>query len=101
MASYEELVEISNDGALRRKILASMAIAADTIRTEDGGTTNHANRVIWAKQALDKPETKLNEMINLVLAANKDATKSAILGASDSTIQTNVNSVIDFLADGS
>ncbi len=101
MATYTELADLIRDQPLRDKITASCLVAADTIRQEDGATTNHANRVIWAKKVLADPRAETAMIIPLVIAANRAATAEAISGASDAAIQSAVDAVIDFVADGS
>lgn len=101
MATYRELNDLVRNEELRDKITAACVVASDVIRTEDGGSANHANRVIWAKKVLANPKLEAEKVIPLVIAANKDATAANIAGASDTAIQNNVNAVIDFIADGS
>ena len=67
---------------------------------EATGTTNHANRLKWAKKVFGDPVGQGNLMLRAVLAANNAATLSQITGASDSTIQTAVTAAVDVLADG-
>jgi len=100
-----ELHDIYSKGAagstsLLDKITAAVMKSAETIRTELASVTNHANRMIWAKQAFQNPTGKANEMWVAVLAANAGSTQSAVLGASDSAIQTNVDAAVDVFATG-
>lgn len=101
MATYEELFGIRNDSALKNKVQAAVVIAAETVMNEDGGTTNHANRMIWAKAVFANPTAETNRMFWAVLAANSGAAVGTITGASDAAIQTNVDDHIDLFADGS
>lgn len=98
MASYDELYDLANNSNLLRKVTSAVAIQADVIRAESGGTTNHANRMIWAKQAYETPDTKAKQMIWAVLAANKSSTKAQIEGASDAAILANVATFVDLFA---
>ena len=100
MATYLELYAQRNQQQLLEKVTVAVVVAADAIRTEDAGTTNHANRVKWAKEALDNPVRMAERVIWLVLAANKTATMQQINDASDSAIQTAVNAVVNVLAQG-
>ena len=100
MATYLELYTQRNQQQLLEKVTVAVVVAADAIRTEDAGTTNHANRVKWAKEALDNPVRMAERVIWLVLAANKTATMQQINDASDSAIQTAVNAVVNVLAQG-
>ena len=102
MASYAELYDLfTTESEVRNKVSIAVAVAADTIFNENPATTNHTNRLIWAKQALQNPLGKAAEMFPSLLAQNKDAAVSAIMGASDATIQSNVDGSIDLFADGS
>ena len=100
MATYEELFKLRNNSTLRNKVAVAVAIAADGIRTETAGTTNHANRLIWAKQAMENPSSVGEQVYFAILAANKDKTVAQITGAADTAIQTNVDAAVDLFAQG-
>lgn len=101
MATYEELFGLHNNSALKNRVVAAVVIAAETVMNEDGGTANHANRLIWAKAVFANPNTEAGRMFWSVLAANSAASVATITGATDAAIQTNVNDHIDLFADGS
>lgn len=98
MATYTELEEVGRDEGMRDKILAAIAVAADGVRTEDVGTANHAERLVWARQAMSNLGTERDRFLPMVLAANKSAAKAQILDAADATIQSNVDALVDFFA---
>ncbi len=100
MATYAELFDLKSNSALLNRITTAAAIAADAIRLEDGGTANHANRLIWAKQAFVDPESTAKQMIWGLLAINKAATASNIQNATDAAILTNVQALVDVYATG-
>ena len=100
MAEYKDLFDILNNSTFRNRVAVAVCVAADTIRTEDAATDNHANRIIWAKQAFQNPGSVAGIVIRAVIIANKTAATEAILGASDSAIQTNVDAVVDIFAQG-
>lgn len=100
MATYTELYEIANNNTLLDKFTAAVAVQAEAIRTENGATTNHANRLIWAKQAFTDPRAMALKMTWPILAQNAGATKAQILAASDATILTAVASAVDVFATG-
>lgn len=101
MATYAEIYDIATtNSALRNKITVACLVAADTIRAENPATANHANRLIWAKRALEHPEEVGAEMTPAVLAQNASATVAAITGATDAAIQTAVNNAVDLFATG-
>jgi len=101
MATYAELRQLFTDGDLRNKVDVAVIIAAEAIRTEDPGTTNHANRLLWAKAAFASPRGKSEEMLMALLAANKDASVATIQGVTDAALQTKVDAAVDVFADGS
>ena len=102
MATYLELRSLlRGQDDLVQKVQGAVIISADTILNEGTATLNHANRVIWAKQAYQDWALKAQEMLPALIAANKTASKATILAASDSIIQTNVDAAVDLFADGS
>jgi len=101
MATYIELRGLYGNGDLENKVEVACIVAAESIRNEDAGTTNHANRLVWAKSAFSNPNTVAVQMLMALLAANKDLTVAQIEGASDAAIQTAVDNAVDIFADGS
>ena len=101
MATHEELRGLFADGALRNKIEAACVITAWAIFAEDAGTTNHANRLVWAKQVFDGPRNAAGKMLMGLLAANKDESVATIQAASDETLQALVDGSVNVFADGS
>ena len=84
---------------LKCRAAVAVAKAAQDILNEDAGTTNHANRLIWAKQTLLDSMAKAEQMMwplvsNATIAAAGES-------ATDSDIQFVVNSNIDAFATGS
>lgn len=100
MATYTDLYEIANNNTLLDKFTAAVAVQAENIRTENGATTNHANRLIWAKQAFTDPRAMALKMTWPILAQNAGVTKAQILAASDAAILTAVASAVDVFATG-
>ena len=101
MASYEELYGLfEGSSALRNKITVAVVVAAETIRNEDVGTPNHANRLIWSALAFQNPKGESARMMKAVIASNKDSTIEQITGASDSAIQSKIDTVVDLFATG-
>lgn len=101
MATYVELFELRSDSTLRNRVAVAMIVAAETIRNEDGGTANHANRLLWAKAVFEGSLSQAADMLAAVVAANKDATVAAITTATDAAIQANVDAAVDIFATGS
>lgn len=100
MATYAELLQASEHAGLNAKVRVACIIAAEAVRTESVGTTNHANRVKWAKAVFANPLQEAPRMLWAVLAQNSGATLAQIQAASDATVQTAVNAAVDVFADG-
>ncbi|MHC4395613.1 MAG: hypothetical protein ACYS1A_08150 [Planctomycetota bacterium] len=80
------------------QVAGAQMTAAKDIENEDPGTTNHANRLIWAGQVDVNVKEKTREMLVDVL---KNATIAAdVANALDSDVQFVVNSLIDTYATG-
>ena len=101
MATYMELKGLFSHSDLQDKVEVACIVAAETIRAEDAGTDNHANRLAWAKRAFTSPTAVRDEMLMALLAANKDATVAQITEATDAAIQAKVDAAVDVFADGS
>jgi hypothetical protein len=101
MATYAELRQLFSENELKNKVEVACIVAAESIRNEDAGTPNHANRLVWAKRAFGAPNSIRDEMLMALLAANKDATVTAILAVSDAAMQSLVDAAVDVFADGS
>jgi len=101
MATYVELAGLFTNNDLQLKIEVAITIAAEAVRSEVDTTTNHANRLLWAKDAFRDPRGMRDQMLKAMLAQNKTASTATILAATDATIQTAVEAAIDIFADGS
>lgn len=100
MATYTELYNLMVNSDLANKVLSACVIAAEAIRNEAPATSNHANRLKWAKNVLRNPEGIRTPMLRAILGQNAAVTQANILNATDNTIQTNVNAAVDLFADG-
>jgi len=100
MAAYADLFNQRSNSALRNKLTVAVSIAAETIRVEDVGTANHANRLTWAKGVFEHPDGATESMLWALLAANKDLTIAQIEAATDAAIQTKVDAAVDVFATG-
>lgn len=101
MATYAELRSLFKHNELRNKVDVACIVAAETVRSEDSGVPNNANRLIWAKRVFSNPRGVSEEMLMALLAANKDVDTAAIITASDASIQAKVDAAVDVFADGS
>jgi len=100
MASYAELYSLRSDSALKNRVNVAVIVAAEAIRSEDGATPNHANRLVWAAAVFAAPSAEADRMFMAILAANKDATVAQIQSATDAAIQTKVDATVDLFATG-
>lgn len=98
MAAYSDLRNLFDDSDLRNKIAVAVVIAAETIRTDVAPPANQTDRMAWAKRAFKNPQEVANEMLPALIAQNQDLAVSAIKGASDTAIQTAVDSAVDVFA---
>ena len=101
MATYSELEDLFGDPTLTAKCRVALIIAAQTVFDEDPATANHANRVIWARAVLSDTEPRVNAAVRAILAANASASVAQIQGATDTSVQANIDAIIDLFADGS
>jgi hypothetical protein len=101
MATYVELFNLRSDSELRNRIAVACVVAAETIRTEDDQTPNHADRVAWSAAVLLDPVRQAERMLWLLLASSKEATVEQIRAVSDSVIQSAVDSAVNLFAIGS
>ena len=101
MATLAEIAGLFGNNDMLVKVEGACVVAAEIIRVEDGGTLNHANRLIWAKQAFDNPRNLRDKMWRAMLAANKANAVGDITGANDAAIQAAVDAAVDVFADGS
>lgn len=103
MATYEQLytvlaASVESQPLWRRAYVAILKAATD-IRGEDAGTSNHANRLIWAAEAEQDTADKVREMKERIM---ENATIQADPnGATDNDVAFVVNSLIDTFATGS
>jgi hypothetical protein len=98
MATYSELLNASSSDTLRQKVRVACVIAAEKVRTEATSVTNHTARMAWAKSVYANPEAEGNRMVWAVLAQNAGATFAQIIGATDATVQTAVDTAVDVFA---
>lgn len=97
MASYDELHDLTHDSGLLDRVEVAVIVAAHGII--GGGAGNQPQRNKWAGQALSAPRAMATKLLPGVLAANKDADVAAIEAATDTMIQSNVDSLVDLFAD--
>jgi hypothetical protein len=96
MATYEEIYDIAlgdqNTKALRQRVAVAAVIKAVDILAE---ASPSQARKDWALSALSQPNDPA--LFHYVLGANESVAQASILAASDSAVQTNVDSAVDAL----
>ena len=91
MATYQELFGLRTNSELQNKIAVAVTVAA---QAKLAGTPTSA-QAAWAIGVLNNPSGAAAAVINAVLAANKASSAATILAATDATIQSSVDAVID------
>jgi hypothetical protein len=93
-------VAIAYDGAgrLLKRIEGGLIVAAGAIRTEDSGTTNHANRLIWAAQVETGALVKARQMLGHVMGEGIVA--KDLEATTDETLSSIIAKLIDVFATG-
>ena len=100
MATYAELLTAAENDALTKRVRVAVVVAAEKIRVESTGTTNHANRLTWARQVFIDPAGVTQRMLWAVLAQNRAVALASIIAADDATVQTAVDAAVDVFAVG-
>lgn len=100
MATLADLKTLESDGILQTAVEVALWKSAVAIQAEDPGTSNHANRLKWAKAVLRDPAGSKDDFLRYLLAANADLTIAQIQAATDSAIEAKVNAAVDIFADG-
>ena len=78
---------------LRTRTQVAISNAAYNVLNEDPGTANHANRIVWANNALDNPERMMSLEMSLVV--QNPTIQAEGDNAADSDIQFVVNGLVD------
>lgn len=96
MATYAELMTLSELSALQDKVSIAVAVKAQALLA--GAPTSA--EVTWAEAAIAAPRGQVSTMLNYVLAANKSATVQQITDSTDAAIQANVDTAADVIISG-
>lgn len=102
MASYDTMATIASQVAFLRRVEYCMKKAAIAVMAEDVGTTNHAERVVYAKLILDGTasvgEYAKAVVTNATLTTNGDLDSPPLFGISDSDLEFTTNSMFNAMA---
>lgn len=99
MATYTELYALATDSVLLEKISVAVAVTVETVRNESASTAYHDRRIRWASGAIRDPEGMARALIWALLAQYKDQDVATIQAATDTQIQTAVESMLPVLVD--
>tara|TARA_R110002096_G_C14661910_1_gene728363 strand:+ start:49695 stop:49997 length:303 start_codon:yes stop_codon:yes gene_type:complete len=95
MANYIELRGLfNNDDLVNRTSIAVIVSITNLL----AGTPS-ANDKAYASLVLSNPQKEAKKVLMTVLAANKGATVAQIKNATDTTLQTQVDSIVPHLID--
>lgn len=94
MATYLELRDLWSNDTMRNKLDTAVVQAANDI-LELATPTN--NQLAWASAVLNGTRFEADKAYKSILAQNNTASVATITAATDATIQTNVDSVVDNL----
>lgn len=97
MATYIELINLRQDSDLPNRLSLAVVVEAYNISQQ---STPADESVAWAQRVIQNPRGEGDKALLLLLAANKDLTVAQIQGASDSSIQSQVASIVSTLAKG-
>ena len=91
MATYNELFGLRNDDDLRNRCTVAITIAAQA-KLAGTPTAPESN---WAADVFQSPRSWGERSLWAVLAENNATSVAAITGATDASIQTNVDALVD------
>ena len=100
MATYAEVASIREQeawNAFLNKVRVAATIKAAAIIDSD---TPAAAALEWARQTISNPSSAGDGLVWYVVASNVGVSVAAMLGASDSAIQTNINAAVDAIYGG-
>jgi hypothetical protein len=93
MATLAEIANLAQDESFISRIAAAIGKAATDVINEDPGTTNHANRLLWAKAAMADIDGLASEYAWTIV---QNATiQTSGVEATDNDIQFVVNSNVN------
>lgn len=97
MATLSGIYELRyNTLDLKKRVVAAIATASRDVLNESAGTSNHANRMTWARNSLNNAHNAAEEMMWGVVG---NATiQSSGNASTDNDIQFVVNGLIDSFA---
>lgn len=98
MATLAEQRSAAEDGTLRIKVQQAVIVSAQKVIDEAAATTNHANRLLWAKRVIPPPDLDVSKMLMYIIAKNNSLTLAQILAVTDAQVQAAVDGAVDALS---
>lgn len=93
---YLDLYKLVNDAPFQHRVQFALWRAANVVMREDVGTPNHAQRLVWAKEALRGPTQQMTSVITRVAATG--AVYNTGAAVSDDDLQAIVNGLVNDMA---
>lgn len=90
MATYLELAALYDNAPLRQRIEVALLIRAQGYL--EAATPTQQQRA-WARYVFEAPQSEARRMLMFLLAKNSGLTVANITGASDATLQSQVDAV--------
>ncbi len=90
-----ELREAYNDSDILNTCEVAVYSVASDILQEANTVSYHAERWVWAKNAMDNPRAEGQKLLALVLMENKAAALATVKAAQYSAFVININNIID------
>ena len=99
MTLYDDIFNLRyTSSVLKNRTTVAVAKAAQDILAEDPSTVNHANRIIWARQALSGTASQADTFMWAILS--NAAVRAVGEDATDAQIQSAVDAAVDNFAIG-
>ena len=99
MATLTEIYNLWNESALQNKITQAALVVAYNVLAEAISVTNHTNRVKWAVAVTGNPQHWGTILMRVMLAKHNALSIAQITGATDATLLSAVEGVVNVFAD--
>lgn len=98
MATLAEQRTAAEDSNLRIKVQQALIVSAQKVIDEAPATTNHANRLLWAKRLIPPPDVEIVKTLMYIIAKNNTLTLAQILAVTDAQVQAAVDGSVDAMS---
>jgi hypothetical protein len=93
---YETIYNLHANSNLRNRVTVAIAKASQDIMGEAGTVTDHAKRIVWAREVCTDPEPEAARMMWGILGNATIRTKGET--ATDAEVQAAVDAIINVFA---